>query len=74
MNPSTYSLLDALCHDVIQSYGAGGVEVQRDVQPLRPEQGAAEPQGQAGPQRLPAGLVTELGHPHSSCLHSSQNR
>lgn len=56
-------LFDALGHHVVLADGAGGVEVQRDVELLGPHQGVAEPQGETGTQLLRfAGFVTQLRH------------
>lgn len=56
-------LFDALGHHIVLANGAGGVQVQRDVQLLGPHQGVAEPHGQAGTQLLRlTGFVAQLGH------------
>lgn len=56
-------LFDALGHHIVLADGAGGVQVQRDVQLLGPHQGVAEPHGQAGTQLLRlTGFVAQLGH------------
>lgn len=56
-------LFDALGHHVVLADGAGGVEVQRDIELLGPHQGVAEPHGEAGTQLLRfAGFVTQLRH------------